>query len=176
MGTVKKPLKAVLFTGLIYNKSVNPESIYKLLGEEFGPICLISQTFSFVETDYYKNEMGDELKRVYIAFNKLIHMDQIPDIKLRTNQIETEIFSGHGKRTVNIDPGYLTSSKVVLATTKNFQHRIYLNTGIYAEVTLRYRKNSFTPWEWTYNDYRRNESIEFFNKLRTHYRMKIRSF
>lgn len=176
MGIVQLPLKAILFTGLIYNISAHPKNIHRALEGEFGSVCLTSRTFSFDETDYYREEMGAELLREFIAFDALISMESIPDIKLCTNRIEMELFSKNSRRLVNIDPGYLTQGKVILATTKNFQHRIYLGKGIYGEVTLRYRKTSFIPWEWTYKDYRRDESIEFFNKLRHIYRTKMKGF
>ena len=175
VGTVKKPNKAILFAGLLYNIDVKPKTIYSILEDEFGRICLESQTFPFIETNYYKSEMGENLRRVYIAFDTLLDMEQIVDIKLKTNKIEDRVFTGSGKRKVNIDPGYLTSAKVVLATTKNFQHRIYLNRGIYAEVTLRYMKNGFSPWKWTFKDYKRKEAVEFFNKLRILYRQMLKS-
>ncbi len=176
MGIVQLPPKAILFTALIYNISAHPKNIHRALEEEFGSVCLTSRTFSFDETDYYREEMGAELLREFIAFDALISMESIPDIKLCTNRIEMELFSKNSRRLVNIDPGYLTQGKVILATTKNFQHRIYLGKGIYGEVTLRYRETSFIPWEWTYKDYRRDESIEFFNKLRLIYRTKMKGF
>ncbi len=175
MGTVKPPQKAILFTGILYCKTAEPEYIYKLLEKEFGAIILTSRLFTFIETEYYKEEMGKNLTRVFAAFDNLIEKDCIVDIKLKTNQIEDNLFSVNGKRSVNIDPGYLTSAKVVLATTKNFQHRLYLKKGIFAEVTLRYRKDSYSPWEWTFRDYKREESIDFFNKLRVIYRMEIKN-
>jgi hypothetical protein len=175
MDTQKNPHKALLFSGLIYNSVVNPCNIFEILEKEFGQIIFKSTPFIFNETDYYKAEMGENLERLYVAFDKFIDMDFISTVKLRTNEFEVEYFSKGGKRQVNIDPGYITSGKVVLATTKNFQHRIYLCRGIYAEVTLRYRKGSFEPWEWTYRDYRRKESVEFFNQLRNIYRQKAQS-
>jgi len=174
MGTIRIPQKAILFAGLIYNSAESSEHIHGILEKEYGSICLTSPTVSFDETDYYHEEMGDCLLREFIAFDMLIDMQDIAHIKLRTNSIEDYYFSNEGKRRVNIDPGYLTSAKVVLATTKNFQHRIYLGQGIYAEVTLRYRKNSFTPWEWTYPDYKSDASIMFFNRLRELYRCKTK--
>jgi len=173
MGTVKPPLKAILFTGLLFNKTVEPDHIYEILEKEFGRIILKSSPFIFKETDYYKNEMGPDLTRVFAAFDIFIEGDSIADIKIKTNRIEETIFSTNRKRTVNIDPGYVTSAKVVLATTKNFQHRIYLKKGIFAEITLRYRGKSYEPWEWTFKDYRLKESIDFFNSLRAVYRAKV---
>lgn len=175
MGTVKPPQKAILFTGILYCKTVEPEYIYKILEKEFGAIISTSRSFAFIETEYYREEMGENITRVFAAFDNLIEGDRIVDIKLKTNQIEDKLFSVNRKRSVNIDPGYLTSAKVVLATTKNFQHRLYLKKGIFAEVTLRYRKDSYSPWEWTFRDYKREESIDFFNKLRVIYRMKVKN-
>jgi hypothetical protein len=175
MGTVKPPLKAVLFTGLLFSKSVKPEIIYEVLEKEFGGIILSSDPFVFEQTDYYEDEMGPGLTRVFTAFDYFIEGDRIADIKIKTNLMEKEIFSVKGKRIVNIDPGYVTSAKVVLATTKNFQHRIYLQKGIFAEITLRYRGKSYEPWEWTFKDYRLKESLDFFNSLREVYRNKVRN-
>ncbi len=174
MGNITIPHKVMLFTGLLYNNSVKQCFIIDLLAGMFGDIIYTSKKFIFTETDYYEKEMGAELGRFYIAFDKLIEIEEIADIKIKTNDIEKNIFSHNGKRNVNIDPGYLTGAKVVLVTTKNFQHRIYLRKGIYAEVTLRYQKGTFTPWEWTYRDYRREESIDFFNKVRSLYKSKLR--
>jgi hypothetical protein len=174
MGTIQIPPKAILFTGLIYNPVEPREHIHGILEKEYGKIRLTSPTVPFDETHYYHKEMGDCLQREFVAFDVLIEMQDIVHVKLRTNSIEDHYFSIGNKRCVNIDPGYLTSAKVVLATTKNFQHRVYLGMGIYAEVTLRYRKNSFMPWEWTYPDYRSDVAIAFFNRLRELYRCKIK--
>jgi len=174
MGAIRIPEKAILFTGLIYNPVESRENIHRLLEKEYGSICLSSLPVPFDETAYYNKEMGGYLLREFIAFDLLIDMHDIIRIKRNTNFIEDNYFSVEGKRRVNIDPGYLTSGKVILATTKNFQHRIYLGEGIYAEVTLRYRKKSFTPWEWTYLDYKKDGAIAFFNKLREIYRSKLK--
>ncbi|MFW6139638.1 MAG: DUF4416 family protein [Spirochaetota bacterium] len=174
MGQVGIPPRAIIFTGIIRNPVQEKEAVYQTLQDLFGKIILKSAPFSFEETDYYTQEMGGELVREYVGFDCLINMDDITKIKLKTNRIERNIFLENGKRLVNIDPGYATSGKVVLATTKDYQHRIYLKDGIYAEVTLCYRKGDFVPWGWTYPDYRRKESLEFFTKLRAVYRNKIR--
>jgi len=168
------PSHALLFCGILFSEGRNYKDIFRILEKKYGQIILVSQIFDFKETDYYKPEMGDKIKRVYLGFNNLIPMEQIKVIKLDTNRMEIELFSEFRKRRVNIDPGYITNSKVVLATTKNQQHRIYLGDGIFAEVTLRYHKGSFIPWEWTYRDYRREESILFFNHLREIYRKKLK--
>lgn len=174
MGAVSIPEKAIFFAGLLYNSSVDVSRLFYILEEQFGKVWERTSPYPFTETDYYCTEMGDSIQRIYVSFENLIRMEELADIKLRTNRMETDMFSHENKRNVNIDPGYITSAKVVLATTKNNQHRIYLRDGIYAEVTLRFRKNSFTPWEWTYRDYRRKETIVFFNSVRDHYRKIIK--
>ncbi|UCB45603.1 MAG: DUF4416 family protein [Spirochaetota bacterium] len=171
MGTIKFPSRVILFTGLLYNNSVDKEKIFSVLEDSFGKIALTSEIFPFTETHYYEAEMGKNVLRVFASFEPLIDPSDIPDIKIRTNEIEEKLFCSSGNRDVNIDPGYLTNGKVILVTTKNHQHRIYLRKGIYGEVTLRYRKGSFIPWEWTYPDYRRPESIAFFNQLRERYKI-----
>jgi len=72
-----------------------------------------------------------------------------------------------------LDPGYLEEAKLVLATTKNYQHRLYLGRGIYGEVTLRYTKKSFRSWEWTYPDYKTENYLEVFDCIRKLYLEKV---
>ncbi|MBN2323178.1 MAG: DUF4416 family protein [Spirochaetes bacterium] len=169
-----RPTRAILFCGLLLNGRADEKEVAETLEREFGRIILKSEPFVFTETDYYKAEMGEGLTRVFVGFDRFIEKELIVDIKRATVDIERERFSEREGRNVNIDPGYLTSAKVVLPTTKNFQHRIYLRDGIFAEVTLRYRRDSFEAWEWTYPDYLRPASIRFFNRLREIYRDRER--
>ncbi len=110
--------------------------------------------------------MGPGLQRQFISFKKPISPLELVRIKLWCNAVEQRRFSSGGKRCVNIDPGYLTLSKLVLATTKDHQHRLYLGKGIFAEVTLRFRDKTFMKWEWTYPDYCTPEYIAIFNHIR----------
>lgn len=169
MALPAEPDRALLFAGLLLHISVDRDRIYSILEGEFGRIIMTSSSFLFTETDYYTREMGPDLTRVWLGFRKLIRQDDIVDVKLKTNLMEGELAAG-GKRTVNLDPGYLTPAKVVLATAKDHQHRLYLGRGIYGEVTLRFQGGSYRPWEWTYRDYRREEAVRFFNGLREKYR------
>jgi hypothetical protein len=172
LGRLRIPSEAALFAGILRAGDIRPSRVEDTLEREFGRIILRSETFSFTESDYYNEEMGSPIWRSYLAFDRTIPMDGIAEIKRVSNRIEEEEFSRNGKRSVNIDPGYLTSGKVVLATTKDYGHRVYLRDGIYAEVTLRYSagEKSFVPWEWTYKDYRREPTLRFFNELRALYR------
>ncbi|HIE43995.1 MAG TPA: DUF4416 family protein [Candidatus Omnitrophica bacterium] len=138
----------------------------------WGAIDFKGPPFLFNHTDYYEQEMGTNLRKEFISFQNLINPESLASIKLTTNQLE-ERYSEEGGRIINIDPGYISSSKLVLASTKNYYHRIYLGGGIYAEVTLFFKKGTFKPLPWTYPDYRTDESISIFNRIREIYRKQL---
>jgi hypothetical protein len=94
-------------------------------------------------------------------------------MKLTTNRVEEE-YRQDGRRRINIDPGYISLERLILATGKNYTHRIYLSKGIYADLTLIFQKRSFRPLEWTFRDYATPEIIGFFNDLRKKYKEHIR--
>lgn len=165
MGNIKEPLDVHLFCGLIYNSAAAVEQAETLLCNAFGTIALRSQDVPFDKTDYYHKEMGTRLIRRLLSFTTQIHPGDLAAIKVKTNAMEEQLASD-GKRTVNIDPGYVELSKVVLASTKNYSHRIYIGNGIYAEVTLIYKHGAYTVLEWTYPDYKTEMFREFFKKVR----------
>ena len=171
MGKVKEPLPVKLVVGMISGEKSLFEQAEKKLTQEFGSVDFASLPLPFDCTDYYRKKMQMNLKRKFISFTSLIDAAKIVEIKLLTNQVEENYLYPYSRqRRLNIDPGYITLAKLVLTTSKNFQHRIYLAKGIYAEVTLRYKKGKgFTCWEWTYPDYRSKEYIEIFNHLRKIY-------
>ena len=152
--------------GILYAPNVALPVITQEISEYFGNIVLQSESFPFRETDYYHAEMGENLSRIWIGFDRFLEPEKLVDVKLECNSMELNRYSLSGKRQVNLDPGYITLGKVVLASTKNNQHRLYLGKGIYGEVTLRYRKKRFESWEWTYADYKRKEAMQFFIQLR----------
>jgi hypothetical protein len=135
----------------------------------FGPLALESPAFEFNQTDYYEPTMGPGLRKVFFAFAGLVDPARLVDIKLQTNAWEEE-YAGQGKhaevRPLNLDPGYLTLGKLVLASTKDFCHRIYLERGMYAEVTLFYRHGRWEHHPWTFADYRRRDYQQFFSECR----------
>ncbi len=131
----------------------------------FGRVDFESPVLDFNYTDYYEAETGKPLKRKFISFAKLIPIADLYRIKLYTNRLEKRFLSAAGRR-VNIDPGYIDLAKLVLATTKDYAHRIYLGKGIFAEVTLSFKGSTFTPNEWTYPDYRTQAYLEAFNQIR----------
>ena len=139
------------------------------LKKNFGEIDLVSEKLRFDFTDYYAQEMGANLFRHFITFGPFISHGSLPDIKLTTNHLEEGFSSSSGNRRINIDPGYLSHAHVILATTKAYAHRPYLGKGIYADLTFIYRNKSFQPLDWTYPDYRQEETIELFNRIRKQY-------
>lgn len=169
MGQIIKTPPVKLIVGLIFKEESRLSKAESALIRSFGRIDFQSSIMDFNYTDYYEKEFGKGLKRKIISFSKLVDPARITNIKIKTNKIE-ERLSNSKRRTVNIDPGYLDLSKLVLATTKDFAHRIYLNNGIYAEITLSYRGNTFRPCEWTYPDYRTAEYIKIFNQIRGNFR------
>ncbi len=175
MGPATQPQNVKLIIGLIIGNLEILDKVKNILTEHFGIIDYESNILNFDKTDYYEKEMGKNLNRKFFSFAKLILPDQLAAIKLYTNDLEKKFTCKKGNRKINIDPGYLSSGKLVLATTKNYQHRIYLTSGIYAEVTLRFKKKSFIPWEWTYPDYQTDEYIEVFNNIRKLYLMSQES-
>jgi len=133
--------------------SVDLDEIIALLTGKFGPIDRVFGPVQFLHTEYYENEMGRNLQKAYCVFERYIEREELPMVKIYTNSIE-ERYANNGMRTVNIDPGYITRDKLVLASTKDFYHRIYVSQGIFAEVTLHYRKGAFRFFSWTYADYK----------------------
>lgn len=174
MGALREPKPVKLFSGLIFKKKEILLSAQEKLVEVFGEIDFESDILPFDYTDYYKKEMGKDLKRKIISFSKLIPRNNLPDIKNKTCELEKEFsHSETGNRTINIDPGYLSEENVVLATTKGYSHRPYLNSGIYAEMTYYYKRESYRVFDWTYPDYKLPGRIEMFHYLRNLYISKI---
>lgn len=143
------------------------------LEEIFGLIDWKSPPLFFDRTTYYAREMGWPLHRRFITFQTLVRPEDLVDIKLETNSIEQRHLH-EGNRQVNIDPGYISLERLVLATGKNYTHRIYLAKGIYADLTLIFNKGSFRPLQWTYRDYSDPGIIAFFNEIRERYKRQIR--
>lgn len=143
------------------------------LEQLFGRTDWVSPRLLFDRTRYYEREMGWPLHRRFISFRDLVRPEDIVGIKLETNRIENR-YKQDGKRIINIDPGYVALERLVLATGKNYTHRIHLSKGIYADLTLVFNKGSFRPLAWTYRDYADPEVIGYFNIIREGYKEQIR--
>jgi hypothetical protein len=177
MGTVKPQPLVKLFTSITFNVHLDIDNIYATLINLFNRIELKTEIFNFSKfTNYYESEMGPELSKQILVFTGTIEPETLPAIKLSTNDLERRYSSEDMKRQVNIDPGYLCAAKVVLATTKDYTHRIYLGQGIYGDVHLCYQHHSFQVQPWTYPDYRQPDIIDFFNQVRIEYIKQLKTF
>ena len=177
MGTVREPESVKYFTGVLFPGPEYGATICSQIENNISEIEYKSDIFEFRVTDYYSDEIGPRIYKQFLVFKGLHRPEYIVDIKLKTNELEKElalILNCGYPRPVNLDPGYVTLSKMVLATTKDYSHRIYIGRGIYAEVTLYFRDGTFTPWPWTYPDYRSEDYILFFNTLRHKYKKELR--
>jgi hypothetical protein len=169
MGVPSLHPPALLIMAVISRHSAALEWAAERARDEWGPLAATSPPFDFVETAYYQATMGRDLKKQFLACSGLVDPSELVEWKLQTNAWEAAYASmaKHGEpRPLNLDPGYLTSAKLVLASTKDHSHRIYLGRGIYAEVTLYFKAGRWQHREWTYPDYRRDDFQAFFTRLR----------
>lgn len=168
MSQLKPPNPAKLIIGAFMQEKDLFEPVARRLADRYGPIDLVSHWFSFDYTDYYAREMGADLFRRVVSFEKLIGQDELADIKLFTNSLEAEFAAGNARR-INIDPGYLLPERLVLATGKNFAHRIYIGKQIYADLTLIYQNGEYRALAWTYPDYTSPDMLTFLERARKKY-------
>jgi Domain of unknown function (DUF4416) len=175
MGTVHPPAQVKLFCALLVAPTLPIDEIETVLAQTYGAIMLRSTPMPFTQTTYYEREMGANLIRLYMAFDPLVSIATLATVKHTTNRLEARWSTPQGQRRVNIDPGYLDLGKVVLASTKDHSHRLYIGDGIFAEVTLRYQRHAFQSWEWTYPDYRVPATLTFFHQLRGLYKRQLRA-
>ncbi len=173
MGRIKQPLPVKLLVPMLGASQALLDDACTTLVGRFGPADLSSAPIPFVHTDYYAREMGAGLLRRFISFERLIDPGELAGIKLMTNDLERG-WSVEGQRRVNLDPGYLTPGKLVLATTKDQAHRVYLGGGIYAEVTMAWREGDFRPWPWTYPDYASDAYLAVLRAMRGLYMSQLR--
>ncbi len=168
MSVLRPAPKAKLIMSLFSQQDALIGKALESLCRRFGPTDFIGPLMPFDYTRYYESEFGPGLVRRFVSFQRLVEQDCLVEVKIFACQIEQEL--GHqGKRRVNIDPGLITAERLVLATGKNFTHRIYLGKGIYADLTLIYQKGRFRPLQWTYPDYASDESLIFWKKVRSFY-------
>ena len=165
MGEIRQPQRTLPVVGLICAPAFKVD-ISAELEKIFGRVVIKSSSLPFNHTEYYSGEMGNDLSRQWIAFGDLVLPDVLVDLKHRTDEIEKKHLNQEGGRLVNIDPGILSLSNLILASTKNYSHRVYIGKGIYAEVTLIYRHKKYMPLEWTYPDYREDTALIFFTRAR----------
>ncbi len=173
MSQPEDPGPAKLIIGLIMKDKKILKPLAKELSDIYGPVDMVSSWFLFDYTDYYEPEMGSPLFRRMLAFQDLIEQSALADIKNRTNAIEKK-FSENSSRNVNIDPGFLLPERFVLATGKNFTHRIYIGKRIYADLTLIFQKGAFRKLPWTYPDYADMNMQRFLEQVRSKFLTDVR--
>lgn len=169
--------KAKYIAGVIYSDDRVLERADAALEKILGPAEARSPQYPFNWTDYYAAEMGaGQLKRVFISFQELRSPEELSAIKLKTNDLEEEIRRALGvaHRPVNIDPGYLTAAALIMATAKDFSHRIPLQSGIYAHLELLFTKQGVRCLEWTYPDFRQPTYHDFFMTARKTYLAQLK--
>lgn len=175
MSHPKEPDPVLFFVAVITRELLLAEEIKKDLRSVLGKVILSSEPFNFSQfTTYYEKEMGGDLKKIFYFFEILKNPEFLVELKHICYKLELNHSLSSGNRQVNIDPGYLNLSKVVLATFKDFPHRIYLGKGVMAEVTLVFKNKTYTELSWTYPDYRQKMVIELFNKAREIYKQKLK--
>lgn len=178
MGEPRAARPVKLIVGLLSGDSDLLRRVRQLLARHYGPVDLASDLWPFDQTDYYRDEMGGDLLRAFITFDSLMRPEALTALKRHTNELEQQIIEdtlAPVPRPVNIDPGYIDLNKLVLASTKDSSHRIYLGGGVYGEVTLRFVNGAWQECSWTYPDYRRPEYHAFFTRVRDCYREQRRA-
>lgn len=173
--SVPRPPEAVkLIMSFIFAEEKDFGAALSEAERDYGPVDFVSESLPFDFTDYYGPEMGSGLSRRIASFRPLISPGQLSRVKLGTNSLEGEHLNNHGGRKVNIDPGYLAASKFILATGKDYSHRIYLGEGIFGDLTLIFQKGGFSPLPWTYPDYAAQPLIGLLNLLRQRYLWQLK--
>jgi len=184
MGQTHSPRLVTPLLAMLANDAASFAVARKPLEELFGPVELQSQLYAFNKTEYYDASMGKGLQRQFFTFKRLADPAGLVDWKLTTNRLEVElkaILSSQNPaaasidRPINLDPGYLTGAKLVLASTKDFAHRIYLRDGIFAEITMGFRGDSWVSHDFTFPDFRSGMYDDFLKKARDWHLRKVKN-
>lgn len=178
MGSIHPPQPVLRLIAIVSRHDIALAWARERIEATWGPHALVSEAFTFDDTDYYESEMGTGLKKQFVVSASRMDPGTLPDVKRVTNDWEVEYaqLAGHAEpRPLNLDPGYIAESKLVLASTKNHSHRIYLARGIFAEITLGYSRSAgWTKMPWTYPDYQRADFQQFFTACREYLRGELR--
>jgi len=168
-----EPLPVKLICGILFSD----EEVYGLalqrLAALYGQVDYKSPVYPFVVTDYYVPEMGSPIQRQFISFKALIHPGRLAQIKITCNDLEEDLAVA-GLRKVNLDPGYLDYDKLVLASAKYNSHKIYLDLGIYADLTLRFEHGHCVAAPYAFPDFKTGEYEEAFLHIRARYKGQMR--
>ena len=169
MWELKEPKPVKLIVGILAANHQCLHSAIDTITGKFGRLDFSSEVWPFENTDYYSEQTGPRILRKFVSIEKLIDPGKLAKIKIQTNKLEQKLAKSLAlplPRPVNLDPGIIEPSKLILATTKNYSHRIYIGKKMFAEVTLIYDKGKWRPLEHTYPDYRQQSYFDFFSKVR----------
>ncbi len=178
MWQLKDPTPVKLIVGILAANEDCLKAANELVHHALGKIDLTSDIWPFNQTDYYKDQIGPNILRQFVSIEELIDPGKLAKIKHQTNKLEQDLankLSLDLPRPINLDPGLIEPSKLVLASTKNYSHRLYIGNKIYAETTLIFDKGSWCPLPYTYPDYRQVCYHEFFDKVRTRLLEQLKS-
>jgi len=178
MWDLKAPRPVKLIVGILAADHECLHAAIEAVDSKFGKVDLESDVWLFDQTDYYKEQIGEQIYRQFVSIERLIDPGRLAAVKRKTNKIEKKLATRLAlsvPRPVNLDPGIIEPSKLVLATTKNYSHRIYLGKKIYAEVTLNYDKAHWRCHDYTYSDYKQKCYHDFFEKVRTRLLEQLKS-
>ncbi len=162
-----------MIAGLIYSEQIDYLAVLDQLEKKFSKIEFESETFLFDHTDYYRKEMGQDLRRGFVSFSRSVPPDYLKEAKLIVDKVEKKFLNDSGGRMANIDPGTVSLANLVLASSKEYNHRIYLGDGIYGEVALIYQDKAFQILPWTYPEYKRTEVADFLIRVRNSLKEEI---
>jgi len=168
-----EPIPVKLFCGVLYSDELLLNDARLLLVEKYGEIDHQSDQFNFEISEYYRPEMGWPIYRTFWSFYRLINPNEIARVKIECNKIEDQL-AITGNRKVNLDPGYMDYDKIVLASAKYNGQKIYLNHGIYADLTLRYEKGKYYPFPWSFPDFKTGQYSQTFLRIREIYKAQLK--
>jgi len=178
MWKLKAPKPVKLIIGILAADHQCLHAAIEALTAEFGQTDFVSDVWPFDQTDYYKDQTGEHILRQFVSAERLVDPGKLAKIKHKTNRLEQKLATKLGlplPRPVNLDPGIIEPSKLILATTKNYSHRIYIGKKMYAEVTLVFDRGRWRPFEHTYPDYKQQCYFDFFEKVRNRLLEQLKS-
>jgi len=163
-----------LFCGVLFTDEQLLVHAKELLLKKIGVIDFESEHYTFDVSDYYKPEMGWPIHRLFLSFEELINPKEISRIKIECNEIEDQL-TVNDNRKVNLDPGYMDYDKLVLASAKYNWQKIYLDYGIFADLTLRYEKGKYLPFPWSFPDFKEGHYNKMLLRIREIYKLQMKN-
>jgi len=169
MARVQKPPDGRLIVSIIYSSMDGLADGLRALERRFGRVQYETLEIPCAEAEVYREEMGDSLSRRFYSFEKTVSRGTLVDIKKACHKIEPQFADQVGEylfRTVNLDPGILSPESLIMTSHREYNHRIYVDDGVYSELALVYSRGQFVRLPWTCPDYYHDEAIEFFTRVR----------